>query len=48
MVLFYQDTFAIKFFGIELSTGSLGHALPVSVGIALGLKLKKAIAKFIV
>ena len=27
--------------GIEFSTGSLGHALPVSVGIALGLKLKK-------
>ena len=27
--------------GIELSTGSLGHGLPVSVGIALGLKLKK-------
>ena len=28
--------------GIELSTGSLGHALPVSVGVALGLKLKKS------
>jgi len=26
--------------GIEFSTGSLGHALPVSIGIALGLKLK--------
>ena len=29
-----------NFPGIELSTGSLGHALPVSVGIALGVKLK--------
>ena len=28
--------------GIEFSTGSLGHALPVSVGIALGLKQKKS------
>ena len=26
--------------GIEFSTGSLGHALPVSIGIALGIKLK--------
>ncbi len=26
--------------GIEFSTGSLGHALPVSIGISLGLKLK--------
>ena len=26
--------------GIEFSTGSLGHALPVSVGIALAMKLK--------
>ena len=30
-----------KYFpGIEFSTGSLGHALPVSIGIALGIKLK--------
>ncbi len=29
-----------NFPGIELSTGSLGHALPVCVGIALGIKLK--------
>ena len=28
--------------GIEFSTGSLGHALPVSIGVALGLKLKKS------
>lgn len=28
--------------GIEFSTGSLGHALPVSIGISLGLKLKKS------
>ncbi|OGI27528.1 MAG: transketolase [Candidatus Moranbacteria bacterium RIFOXYB1_FULL_43_19] len=27
--------------GIEASTGSLGHGLPISVGIALGLKIKK-------
>ena len=26
--------------GVEFSTGSLGHALPVSTGIALGLKIK--------
>ena len=26
--------------GVEFSTGSLGHALPVSVGIALGIRLK--------
>lgn len=31
--------------GIEFSTGSLGHALPVSVGIALGLKLKNINSK---
>ena len=31
--------------GIEFSTGSLGHALPVSVGIALGLKLNKINSK---
>ena len=27
--------------GIEISTGSLGHGLPISVGKAIGLKLKK-------
>lgn len=27
--------------GVELSTGSLGHGLPVSCGIALGLKARK-------
>ena len=27
--------------GIEFSTGSLGHALPVSIGISLGLKIKE-------
>lgn len=27
--------------GVEASTGSLGHGFPISVGIALGLKIKK-------
>lgn len=27
--------------GIEFSTGSLGHALPVSIGIAIAIRLKK-------
>jgi len=27
--------------GVETSTGSLGHGFPVSVGIALGLRIKK-------
>jgi len=27
--------------GVEASTGSLGHGLPIAVGIALGLKIKK-------
>ena len=31
--------------GIEASTGSLGHGLPTSVGIALGLKIQKINAK---
>lgn len=31
--------------GIEFSTGSLGHALPVCVGIALAIKLKKIRSK---
>ena len=31
--------------GVEFSTGSLGHALPVSVGIALALKLKKSMSR---
>ena len=28
--------------GIEASTGSLGHGFPISLGIALGLKIKKS------
>jgi len=28
--------------GVEASTGSLGHGLPIGVGIALGAKIKKA------
>ncbi|MCX6799974.1 MAG: transketolase [Candidatus Falkowbacteria bacterium] len=27
--------------GVEASTGSLGHGLPIAVGLALGLKIKK-------
>lgn len=27
--------------GVEASTGSLGHGLPMAVGVALGLKIKK-------
>lgn len=30
-----------KISGVEASTGSLGHGFPMSVGIALGLKIKK-------
>lgn len=30
-----------KVAGIEASTGSLGHGLPIATGIALGLKIKK-------
>lgn len=31
--------------GVEASTGSLGHGLPTSVGIALGLKIQKINAR---
>ena len=31
--------------GVEFSTGSLGHALPVSIGVALALKLKKSMSR---
>jgi transketolase len=31
--------------GVEASTGSLGHGLPIAVGIALSLKLKKSNSK---
>ncbi len=34
-----------NFPGIEFSTGSLGHALPVCIGIALGAKLKSLTSK---
>lgn len=34
--------------GIEASTGSLGNGLPIAVGIALGLKLKKKNNKVVV
>ncbi len=31
--------------GVEASTGSLGHGLPVSVGVALGIKIKNLNAR---
>jgi transketolase len=31
--------------GAEASTGSLGHGLPMAVGMALGLKIKKKLQK---
>lgn len=31
--------------GVEASTGSLGHGLPMAVGMALGLKIKKKLNK---
>lgn len=34
--------------GVEASTGSLGHGFPMSVGIAMGLKIKKKLNKVFV
>jgi transketolase len=34
--------------GVEASTGSLGHGFPMSVGMALGLKIKKIAARVFV
>ena len=34
--------------GVEASTGSLGHGLPFSTGIALGLKIKDMTNRVIV
>jgi transketolase len=31
--------------GVEASTGSLGHGLPVAIGLALGAKIKKTPSK---
>ena len=44
---FCLDMWSYKIFpGVEFSTGSLGHALPVSVGIALGIRLKNIRVEF--
>ncbi len=37
-----------KVSGVEASTGSLGHGFPMSVGIALGLRIKKIDSKVFV
>jgi transketolase len=34
--------------GVEVSTGSLGHGFPLSVGMALGLKMKKSASRVFV
>jgi transketolase len=34
--------------GVEASTGALGHGLPIGVGMALGLRLKKSAARVFV
>jgi transketolase len=34
--------------GVEASTGSLGHGFPMSVGMALGLKIKKSTSRIFV
>jgi transketolase len=37
-----------KINGVEISTGALGHGLPIAVGMAIGSKLKKKKTKFYV
>src|SRR3989338_7104900 len=37
-----------KFPGIEASTGSLGHGFPISLGIAMGLKIRRNSGKVFV
>lgn len=37
-----------KVLGVEASTGSLGHGLPMGVGMALGLRIKKSDRRVIV
>ena len=39
MVQLYQDMYLIRGSSVEFSTGSLGHGLPVAIGIALNAKL---------
>jgi transketolase len=34
-----------KITAVEASTGSLGHGLPIAVGVALGMKIKKSIGR---
>ncbi|MEK9161313.1 MAG: transketolase [Patescibacteria group bacterium] len=34
--------------GVEASTGSLGHGFPISIGVALGLKIKRSTSKVFV
>lgn len=34
--------------GVEASTGSLGHGFPISIGMALGLRIKRNLAKVFV
>ena len=34
--------------GVEASTGSLGHGFPISIGIAMGLKIRRSVRKVFV
>ena len=38
---------SLKVPGIEASTGSLGHGMPIAVGMALGLKLRESISRVV-